>query len=155
VANAAIVQAGTSGSVNVYSTNTTDLLIDIDGYFAAPGTGGLSLYSLTPCRVLDTRSGGGAFTGELDVNVTASGCGTPATAQAYAFNATVVPPGSLGSLELWPQGQSQPVAATTLNALDGAITNNMAIVTTTNGSIAAGASNPTQLVLDLFGYFAP
>jgi hypothetical protein len=94
------------------------------------------------------------FTGEKDVNVTASGCGAPGSAQAYVFNATVVPPGQLGFLTLWPQGGAEPVVST-LNALDGAITSNMAIVPTTNGSIAAKPSNQTQLILDIFGYFAP
>ena len=31
----------------------------------------------------------------------------------------------------------------------------MAIVPATNGSIDIFASNPTHLILDLFGYFAP
>jgi hypothetical protein len=48
----------------------------------------------------------------------------------------------------------RPLAAT-LNAIDGAITSNMAIVPTTNGSIDAYATNPTQLVLDISSYFAP
>jgi hypothetical protein len=155
-ANAAIVPAGASGSVDVYTTNATNLVMDINGYFAPPGTGGLSLYSLTPCRVLDTRQPPGSlpFTGEKDVNVTASGCGASASAQAYVFNATAVPPSPLGYLTLWPQGGTEPLVST-LNALDGAITDNMAIVPTTNGSIAAQPSSATQLVLDLFGYFAP
>jgi hypothetical protein len=157
-ANAAIVPAGTGGAVDVYASNATDLIIDINGYFAAPGAGGLSLYNLTPCRVLDTRlpAGNPPFSGELDVNVTASGCGAPAAAQAYVFNATVVPPASLGYLTLWPQGAARPVAST-LNALDGAITSNMAIVPSSNGSIAAWSyvPTPTYLILDIFGYFAP
>jgi hypothetical protein len=66
----------------------------------------------------------------------------------------VVPSGAFGYLTLWPQGQSQPLASTR-NALDGAITSNMAIVPTSNGSINAYAANATQLVLDLLGYFAP
>jgi hypothetical protein len=60
----------------------------------------------------------------------------------------------LGFITMWPQGQPQPLAAT-LNATDGAITNNMAIVPATNGSISAFPSAPTHLVLDIFGYFAP
>ena len=60
----------------------------------------------------------------------------PATAQAYVFNATVVPSGALGYLTLWPDGQSQPVVST-LNAIDGAITSNMAIVPNSNGKIDA------------------
>jgi hypothetical protein len=43
----------------------------------------------------------------------------------------------------------------TLNALDGSITNNMAIVPTTNGKVDAFASGTTQLILDLNNYFAP
>jgi hypothetical protein len=158
VANAAIVPAGTGGAVSVYSYSATDLIIDIDGYFAPPGTGGLSLYNLTPCRVLDSRlpSGTAPFTGEKDVGVSGSACAPPATAQAYVFNATVVPPGPMNYLTLWPQGGTQPVVST-LNALDGAITSNMAIVPTTNGSISSYVYVPstTYLVLDIFGYFAP
>jgi hypothetical protein len=33
-ANAAIVLGGGDGSVNVYVTNTTDVVLDINGYFA-------------------------------------------------------------------------------------------------------------------------
>ena len=55
IANAAIVPAGTGGEISVYPTNDTDLIIDINGYFAPPGPGGLSLYAVAPCRVIDTR----------------------------------------------------------------------------------------------------
>ena len=79
VANAAIVPAGTGGAIDIYAYNTTDLLIDINGYFAAPGTGGLSLNPVAPCRVLDTRQSGGSFTGEKTVNVEGSACAPPAT----------------------------------------------------------------------------
>jgi len=48
----------------------------------------------------------------------------------------------------------RPLAAT-LNAYDGAVTNNMAIVPTTTGSVSVFPSAATHLVLDLFGYFAP
>ena len=155
-ANAAIVPAGTSGDLSAYVTDATDLIIDVNGYFAPPGTGGLSFYNLAPCRVLDTRnpSGSPPITAKLDVNVTSSACSAPSTAQAYAFNATVVPPAPLGYITLWPQGQSQPVVST-LNAFDGAITSNMAIVPTTNGSISAFPSSATHLILDIGGYFAP
>jgi YVTN family beta-propeller protein len=153
-ANAAIVPAGQNGEISVYPSQDTDLVIDIDGYFAPVGPGGLSLYSTAPCRVLDTRQTSGAFSGELTVNVVGSSCLVPASAQAYVLNATVVPQGGLGYLTLWPDGQSRPLAST-LNAFDGAITSNMAIVPTTNGFIDAYASGLTQLILDISSYFAP
>ena len=155
-ANAAIVPAGTNGDVSVYASDSTDLLMDINGYFAPPTGSGLSLYTVSPCRVLDTRkpAGSPAFSGTLPVNVTGSACSPPSTAQAFVLNATAVPQGSLGWVTLWPDGQPQPTAST-LNAYDGAITSNMAIVPTTNGSIDAYARNSTYLILDLFAYFAP
>ena len=154
VANAAIVPAGTNGSIDIFASNNTNLVIDINGYFAPMDVGGLSLYNVTPCRVLDTRKPAGSppITGKLDVAV-AGTCSIPQDSQAYVFSATVVPPGALGFLTLWPQGQPQPVAAT-LNAVDGVITSNMALVPTNNGSISAFVSNASHLVLDIFGFFA-
>ncbi len=155
-ANAAIVPAGSNGSIDVLASGDTDVVIDINGYFAPPAAGGLSLYNLQPCRALDTRNPAGAqpFSGTLPVNVTGSPCGVPASAQGYLFNTTVVPAASLGYLSLWPNGAAQPVVST-LNAADGSVTSNMAIVLTSNGFINAFASNSTYLVLDIFGYFAP
>ena len=40
VANAALLPAGTGGEIAAYATNNTDLIIDTNGYFAPPGTGG-------------------------------------------------------------------------------------------------------------------
>jgi YVTN family beta-propeller protein len=159
VANAAIVPAGTGGEITAFPSANTHLLIDIDGYFAPAGPGGLSLYPAVPCRVIDTRKVGSGqpFTGTLapPVNVLDSPCGPPAAAQAYVFNATVVPVTSLGYLTLWPDGSTQPVVST-LNAVDGALTNNMAIVPTNNGKVDAYAgSGLTQLILDISSYFAP
>ncbi len=154
-ANAAIVPAGTNGSISIYVTDASDLVIDINGYFGAPANGGLSFYPVNPCRALDTRFSSGQFIGTLAANVAGGNCGAelPA-AQAYVLNSTAVPPGSLTYLTLWPDSQPQPYVST-LNAADGAITSNMAIVPTVNGSIDAFASNPTQLILDISGYFAP
>jgi hypothetical protein len=154
-ANAAIVPAGTNGDIAVFVTNNSDLVIDIDGYFAPAAAGGLSLFSLNPCRVLDTRNNSGSpFNGKIDVDVVNSGCGASSTAQAFVLNGTVVPPAPLGFLTLWPQGAIQPLVST-LNATDGAVTSNLAIVPTTNGKISAFGSNPTHLVLDISGFFAP
>ena len=78
------------------------------------------------------------------------------TAQAYTLNATVLPQGVFGYLALWPQGLAQPLVST-LNAVDGALTSNMAIVPTAfpGGAITVFGSNTAHLILDLSGYFAP
>ncbi len=46
-ANAAIVPAGAAGSVNVYLSNTANVVIDVNGYFTAPAEDTLQFYPLT------------------------------------------------------------------------------------------------------------
>lgn len=158
LANAAIVPAGTNGSIAVYSSHTTEVVLDVDGYFAPPGPGGLSLFNLTPCRVYDSRFAGSPphipVSGTLAIGVTSSPCAVPSAAQAYVLNTTVVPASDLGALTLYPNGAPIPLAST-LNADDLAVTSNMAIIPTTNGLVNAWASSSTHLILDVYGYFAP
>ena len=143
------------GGISVYASDSTELVVDIDGYFAAPRSGGLSLYPTAPCRVIDTRNNNGQpWQGERTINVAGSPCAPSSDAQAYVFNATVVPPGPMHYLTLWADQGTQPQAST-LNAVDGAITSNLAIVPNTNGSTDAYASDATQLILDISSYFAP
>ena len=88
VANAAIVPAGTNGSISVFVTGPTDVILDTNGYFAPPGgANALSFYPVTPCRVADTRNADGPFGGpEMTAGSTrsfaipASGCPVPSTA---------------------------------------------------------------------------
>jgi hypothetical protein len=78
----------------------------------------------------------------------------PATTKAYSLNASVVPHGFLGYLNLWPAGQPQPLVST-LNSYDASIVSNAAIVPTTSTAISAFSTDATELVLDLNGFFAP
>jgi len=165
LANAAIVPAGTGGDINLLAGNPTDVILDINGKFATPGAGGLQFYAVTPCRVADTRTGQG-FTGafgppslaafaDRDFPIQSSPCGIPATVQAYALNMTVVPPGPLGFLSAWPSGQAYP-GVSTLNSPDGYVIANAAIVPAgTGAAISVVAGNPTDLIIDIVGYFAP
>jgi hypothetical protein len=161
-ANAAIVPLGTAGAINMFATNTTEVIIDVNGYFVTPQANTLAFYPLTPCRIIDTRLAngplGGPFMAPLvprTIPVTASACNVPATAKAYSLNATVVPPGLLGYLTLWPTGVTRPVVST-LNDLPGTVVANAAIVPAgTGGSIDAFVTERTELILDINGYFAP
>jgi len=166
VANASLVPAGTSGEIGIYASDATDVLFDINGYFAPAGTGGLDYYTMTPCRVADTRSWAG-FPGQFgppsmgtatsrSFPVQSSVCNVPSVAAAYSFNVTVVPSaGALGYLTTWPTGQPQPWAST-LNSPDGLVVANAALVPAgTAGAISIYVSNPTDVLFDISGYFAP
>jgi hypothetical protein len=154
-ANAAIVAAGNGGDVSIFVTDTSDVIIDVNGYFAAPTTGGLSFYTTTECRAIDTRDQY-PVDGTQSLPVQDSPCAPPASAEAYLLNVTAIPNGQgpLYYLTLWADGTTQPYVST-LNALDGAITSNMAIVANTMGNTNAFSYGSTRLIVDLYGYFAP
>ncbi len=166
VANAAIVPAGVNGSVSVYVTSATDVVIDVNGYFVQPsGDDGFLFYSLAPCRVVDTRPGQGptgffgppsmAANGSRTFPMPLSPCGIPDTAKAFSLNATVVPPGALSYLTLWPSDKLQPLVST-LNSFLGKVVANAALVPAgSNGLINAFVTNTTDLILDINGYFGP
>jgi hypothetical protein len=139
------------------------LIVDINGYFAPPGAANaLSFYAVNPCRLLDTRNAAGEFGGPIlaaaaprSYRLPLAACGLPTSALAFSLNATVVPGTSLGFLTLWPTGATQPFVST-LNAVDGAITANAAIVPAgTAGAVSSFVTDGSHLILDTNGYFAP
>jgi hypothetical protein len=163
IANTAIVPAGTNGAINAYVSNSTDVILDISGYFpAVPGTG-FGFRPLPPCRIVDTRQpatpaslGAPSLSaGEVrDFPVTASSCGIPIAA-AYSINVTAVPKEPLGHMTIWPTGQAMPLASI-LNARDGNVVANGTIVRAgLNGYISVYATNATDVLIDVNGYFAP
>jgi len=109
--NAAIVPAGAGEGISIFASNTTDVVLDINGYFVpATDPAALAFYPVTPCRMADTRSAGGPLTGgsSRTFAMLSSACGIPATARAYSLNFAAVPAGPLGYITAWPSGQPSP-----------------------------------------------
>ena len=129
----------------------------------------LQFVATVPCRLVDTRpeyGGKGPIQGGTfqDFPVPQlGGCNIPTTAAAYSLNVTVVPYGFLGYLTVWPAGESQPLVST-LNSYDGRVKANAAIVPAgKQGKVDAYAypvntkdpNDVTDVILDIFSYFAP
>lgn len=162
-ANAAIIPAGIRGAISLFATDTTEVIIDINGYFVSvTDNSGLSFYPMSPCRVTDTREtdpllGGPYLAGNSQrrISVLSSRCSIPANAQAYSMNLTAIPRSPLGYLTVWPSGQARPLVST-LNATTGTVVANAAIVPAgQNGDINVYATDDSDLVIDINGYFAP
>jgi hypothetical protein len=83
------------------------------------------------------------------LDVADGSCNVP-SAPAYIFNATAIPSTALGWLTLWPSGEPQP-SVSTLNAYDGWVTSNMAIVPAASGSVNVFTTDPSHLILDIVG----
>ncbi len=134
----------------------------------APGHAASSLqfYSLTPCRIVDTRgpngpTGGPALQqGPIRNFPITNYCNVPSTAKAAMLNIAMVGPTADGFVTVWQYSTPWP-GVTNLNALAGepALANG-ACVSLAGGSsdISAtyGGVNPaatTHLIVDVTGYF--
>jgi len=168
VANSALVRAGNGGTIKVFASHNTDLLIDISGYFAEPGPNpGLTYYPVSPCRAVETRAeyrtGTGLF-GPPGLNAgetrrfrlpDSPWCSLPQGAAAYSATITVVPKGPLPFLTMWPSGTAQPNVSS-INSFAGRVLANSVIVPAgADGSIDVFAFDRTDLLIDINGYFAP
>jgi GH25 family lysozyme M1 (1,4-beta-N-acetylmuramidase) len=134
-------------------TSSSHLVVDLVGYYtAASGTGG-HFTPLAPVRFVDTRAGkgtsSGARTGDVTVQVPSS---VPADAAGVVLDVSVVDPSGDGYLRLAPSGTTPTTTA--LNYTGGQSVTGLAITRTNNRSLTVSiAGNPTQLVLDVVGYY--
>ncbi|MCC6394326.1 MAG: hypothetical protein IT167_27265 [Bryobacterales bacterium] len=167
VANSAIVKSG-GGSINVYTSDDADVLIDVSGYFSDRSDGAnLVFYPLNPCRVIDTRIVYRPVPGPFGPPSMAAKetrrfhlpstpyCNVPSGAAAYSITLTVSPPGALPYMTVWPAGGPQPVVSS-INSFAGRIlANNVIVPANDQGSIDVYANNDTDFLMDINGYFAP
>ncbi len=120
-------------------------------------------YTLTPCRVLDTRNSDGPLggpvlaPGAIRAFVAAGTCGIPSTAKALAINLTVVSPGAAGDLRVYPSDVSVPLASS-INFGAGQTRTNNGIVTlpadsSQSISIFNESAGLTHVILDVAGFF--
>src|SRR5882762_7616517 len=84
----------------------------IDPLLAAPVPPPLNFFTLTPCRVVDTRSAGGPLAAGVERTFPFAGiCGIPATAIAVSVNIAVTQPTAAGNVRLYPAGSLVPTSS--------------------------------------------
>jgi hypothetical protein len=128
---------------------------------AASGT---RLYTLTPCRVLDTRNpngplGGPAIGGSAQRTFTLPpACGIPSNATSVSTNVTVVNPATQGDLVVYPATLVTAPNTSTISFRAGRTrANNAQLSLSTDGTgritVKNNAAGALDLVLDVNGYF--
>jgi len=149
-ANLASVRLPPDGRVCFSSLVTTHLVVDVSGWYAADSTG--SPYApVDPVRVLDTRPTGPLpASQELRLHLS----DLPADATAAVLNLTVTDPTAAGYVRAYPCGDEQEVS--NVNYVAGQTVANLAAVKVAVGTdVCFRSYAPTQLVVDLAGWYGP
>jgi hypothetical protein len=170
VSNSFTVKLGTGGAFNIYSYSPSDVIIDVTGYYAAPGTGGLYYHQLpNPIRILETRPGESGYQTpgaplaansvrlQQAGNISYLGVTIPAAARAITGNATVVNNGFAngGALRLYPGDINQVVVTENINYVAGqTIPNAFTARLDSNGRFNIYTSATTHVLIDVTGYYS-
>ena len=162
VPNGVIAPVGATGKVCFYSSASTDIVVDIAGWFA-----GDSFVGASPLRLVDTRNGTGAPAARINnaaalpVSVVGqsvslpdgSTANVPASASAVALNVPVVNPSRPGFVTVYPCDAARPVASN-VNFVGGQIVANGVVAPLgASGDICFFSSADTDIVVDIAGWF--
>ncbi|MEA2560134.1 MAG: hypothetical protein QOH06_1638 [Acidobacteriota bacterium] len=116
----------------------------------------LDFHTVTPCRLLDTRSSTPLASGVARTITLSGTCGIPATAKAVAANLTVLGATAQGNLVVYPTGIPVP-ATSNANFSAGQVRANNAQLPLAGGQVNARAfvvgGGTVHLILDVTGYY--
>jgi len=173
ITNTGTVPLAAAGTLDLSVKNfggTTQLVVDVLGYFTTSGTGGYTPLA-SPCRAVDTRlTAGGPVTAGATRNVqvagagnlsaqggAAGGCGVPDGVPAAVVSITAVGPSGSGFLRAGPNTGTPP-AATVVNYTNGVSITNTGAVALGGAALAdlslAGFAGSTHVAVDVLGYYA-
>ena len=162
VANTVIAKLSSDGTVCIYSSATTHMVVDTTAYVPGSAT---SIVGVLPARLLETRSGpgmstvdglfqgGGTVSPTADVRVQIAGRGgVVADAGSALLNVTVTEPVAAGFITVYPCDRPRPLASSVNFTADATVANAVITKLAPDGTVCLHSSVPTHLVVDVNGY---
>ena len=162
--NLTVVKIGPDGAIRLNVAETsTDLLVDVQGYYAPTTNGARRTTAIDPVRIFDSRNGIGTSASRLGPSETrtvavAGVSGIPTNATAVYVNITSVGGNGWGWLSVWPTGSPRPDVSN-VNWPGGIDVPNMAIVALgTNGTLqlyndaSVSGGSTAHVLIDVMGY---
>jgi hypothetical protein len=163
VPNLVTVGLSATGMVSIYlNTGSTDVVVDVEGYYATPVTTSGLFNPLSPSRAFGSLTIGGAIGAGQTQAVTVAGTsatdGVPASASAVVLNVTAAHATLPSFLTVFPAGVSMPTASN-LNfgaqAPLQAIANRVTVGVGTSGQIDVyNLTGSVNVDVDVDGYYS-
>lgn len=159
IAASATVKVADDGVVDLYTSSTTHLIADVQGYYTS-GTTGSKYTALKPARLLDTRSKVGISTttkisnAVVSLKVRGHG-GVPTGAASVVLNLTATQTVGGGYLEAYPEGATRPTASNVNWSATGTTIPNLVVVPIgSDGNVSIYVHGTSHVIADVSGYFS-
>ena len=151
IANSAVLALSTNGEFNIFASQTTHVVVDVNGYFtpAAASTAG-RFVAVDARRLIDTRQGGRPAPG--GVVTVALPSGVPDDAVALAVTLATTESSSAGYFTVWASGQ-RPLASSLNTDAKGQTRIAGQIVKVAAGGFKVFSSAGDHVIVDVTGYF--
>ena len=151
--NLLVVALDPTGEICFYSDHTTDLIVDVTGWFTPTGD---PFHEITPLRALDTRNDVGQglpVAAATTMRIPIAGVTVPVGASAVAATVTLTQAGAATYATAFPCGAAVPATSTT-NTLAGRDRGTAALVGLgTDGALCVFVSAAAHLLVDITGWF--
>jgi hypothetical protein len=153
VPGTAIVPLNADGTFCVFSSTTTDLVIDLSGVYGTAT--GQRFQPIAPQRFFDSRAAP-LVRADSVVRVQIAGArGVPASATGAAVTVHSSSAVGAGFVTIWPCDAERPTTSV-LNATAGAsVTNHVQVGLDSTGGVCMYAATAMRLMLDVSGWFGP
>jgi hypothetical protein len=159
VNNLVLAKVSAAGTICIFSSVETDVLVDVAGY--VPESGGL--LSIVPARLIDTRFGfdtvdglnegaGRVGTASVTTLQVAGRGGVDDGATGAVLNLVAVAPDGPGFMTAYPCDEDRPNASN-VNFVPGRVVSNSVVVKlSSSGTVCLFSTSRTDIVVDVVGY---
>ncbi|MGH7640285.1 MAG: C39 family peptidase [Candidatus Dormibacteria bacterium] len=162
-ANLGIIPIGEDGEITIYNdVGRTDVVVDLQGYFAPQVSDAGSYTPLPPSRIVDTRPGSGepyansTLGGGQSLNVQVTGEGGIPTSgvEGVVVNVTVTNTTQGGYLQAYPEGTEQPLTSNVNWGAGETVANRVIVPVGASGQLTLyNDVGSADVVVDVDGYF--
>lgn len=150
--NEVVVGVGTGGTVCVYSSSATDLVVDLGSVFRPEASDRFT--ALVPGRLGDTRSTAKMLAGQTVEWRVVGATSAPAGTTALALNIAVTEPETAGFLTVFPCGSPRPWASSLNFAAGQTVSNHVTATVGTGGTICVYSLSDVHVVIDVEGTYS-
>lgn len=151
IANASVVPLQ-DGRMCLFSKRTTDIVVDVNGYYEPDGSAGF--VAITPARVYDSRQDARLAARETrEVRVVDGE--VSADASAVVLSVVAITPNAAGHLRVYPCGSPTGANISSINYSAHDVRPNVVVTPTDgDGDVCVESLRPTDVAIDVTGYFA-